>query len=272
MQARLITIPFSHYCEKARWVLDATGVDYREESHAPMIHRRATRAVGAKTVPVLVHGDRVLRDSTEIAIYADNLAAPERRLIPADAAERARVLDLENEIDETLGVDARLIAYSYLLGDAETARTFVERGIKVRTRFAQAIVAWLFRGLIFRRYQVTAEGARHAENRVRDLFARLGETLERQPYAPRRGVGSLWPMSRSPRSRVRCSHRPNTPSPRARSAPRRPGLPRCVTNSKPRRRGVTSCACTASTAAPRIPPFARHDARQSVPPRGQRRA
>ena len=29
----LITIPISHYCEKARWALDRAGVAYRERAH-----------------------------------------------------------------------------------------------------------------------------------------------------------------------------------------------------------------------------------------------
>src|ERR1700733_12787716 len=115
--ARLITIPLSHYCEKARWVLDATGLPYREEGHPPVAHRRATRAVGAKSVPVLVPGDKVIPDSSDIARHANELAVPARRLLPTDPAGRAQVLTIEDELDETLGIDARLLVYWYNLGD-----------------------------------------------------------------------------------------------------------------------------------------------------------
>jgi glutathione S-transferase len=30
---RLVTIPISHYCEKARWSLERAGLEYREERH-----------------------------------------------------------------------------------------------------------------------------------------------------------------------------------------------------------------------------------------------
>ncbi len=33
MSRRLLTIPISHYCEKARWALDRAGLDYVEERH-----------------------------------------------------------------------------------------------------------------------------------------------------------------------------------------------------------------------------------------------
>ena len=32
----LITIPISHFCEKARWALERAGLPYREERH---VHR-----------------------------------------------------------------------------------------------------------------------------------------------------------------------------------------------------------------------------------------
>ena len=33
---RLITIRFSHYCEKARWALDRGRIAYEERSHLPL--------------------------------------------------------------------------------------------------------------------------------------------------------------------------------------------------------------------------------------------
>ena len=178
---RLITIPFSHYCEKARWALDAAGASYREEPHAPMAHMFATRAVGARTVPVLVYDGNVLGDSTTIAHYADKLAPPERKLLPEDADARARVLELEDELDETIGVDARVIAYWHLLADGVTARSFVGRMLPP-IPLAPYVVAPLFRGIIFRRYKVNAASARTAEERVRATFARLAGTVEKEGY------------------------------------------------------------------------------------------
>jgi len=52
----LVTIPFSHYCEKARWALDYTGYDYVEEGHVPVLHRIAVKLATSPctSVPVLV--------------------------------------------------------------------------------------------------------------------------------------------------------------------------------------------------------------------------
>jgi glutathione S-transferase len=180
--ARLITIPISHYCEKARWVLDASGLPYREEAHAPIVHRRATRAVGARSVPVLVHGTAVLRDSSTIALHVDALAPPERRLLPLDAEERARVLAIEDELDETLGLDARLLGYWHMLRGDGAARANVGRLLGMQSPLALRLVTPVFRTFMFGFYQVNARTAEVAEARVRATFARLGERIESEGY------------------------------------------------------------------------------------------
>ena len=42
---RLITIPISHYCEKARWALERAEIPYREE---PTCRRSTGRTSGAR--------------------------------------------------------------------------------------------------------------------------------------------------------------------------------------------------------------------------------
>src|SRR5665648_147371 len=65
--AVLVTIPISHYCEKARWALDRAGVPYRERRHLQGLHRVAVRrAGGGLTAPVLVDDGRVLAESALI--------------------------------------------------------------------------------------------------------------------------------------------------------------------------------------------------------------
>ena len=77
----LITIPISHYCEKARWALDRAGISYREQAHLQLIHWFAVRrAGGGRTAPVLVCGDRVLAESADIVDEADAKAPPDQRL------------------------------------------------------------------------------------------------------------------------------------------------------------------------------------------------
>jgi glutathione S-transferase len=92
--AVLITIPLSHYCEKARWALDRLMLPYREEPHAPLLHRLATKRNDGGTVPVLLHGNSRFIDSTDILVHADAVSGGDL-LYPHDVALRCQVDALE---------------------------------------------------------------------------------------------------------------------------------------------------------------------------------
>ncbi len=112
---RLLTIPISHYCERARWALEHVGLDYEEEQHLQMFHYRPVRrSGGGKSVPVLVTDDgRVLDDSSDIVRFADGQAPGDRRLYPDDPSARDAVLAIERAHAEPLGVESRRIMYDH---------------------------------------------------------------------------------------------------------------------------------------------------------------
>jgi glutathione S-transferase len=114
---RLITIPISHFCEKARWALDRAGLDYAEERHVQGVHRiKARRAGGGSTVPVLVTAEGVFAQSEDILRYTDERIEVERRLFPADKELRSEVVTLCREMDAGLGPDGRRLMYAHMLG------------------------------------------------------------------------------------------------------------------------------------------------------------
>ena len=45
---RLITIPISHYCEKARWALDRAALAFREERHVQGVQASPRAAPAAQ--------------------------------------------------------------------------------------------------------------------------------------------------------------------------------------------------------------------------------
>ena len=113
---RLITIPISHYCEKARWALERAGIPYREERHVQVIHRiAARRAGGGETVPVLVTPEGTLGESEDILRWVDGRTKPEQRLFPDDPEERAEVVRLSRRFDERLGPHGRRFMYMKVL-------------------------------------------------------------------------------------------------------------------------------------------------------------
>lgn len=113
---RLLTIPISHFCEKARWALERAGLDYVEERHVQGVHQvKARRAGGGSTVPVLVTDEGVFPASENILRYADERIEPERRLFPADGRLRDEVVGLCRELDAGLGPDGRRLMYAHML-------------------------------------------------------------------------------------------------------------------------------------------------------------
>jgi glutathione S-transferase len=127
---RLITLPISHYCEKARWALERAGIRYREERHVQGIHQFvARRAGGGKTVPVLVTPDGVVGDSAEILAWVDERTPPEHRLFPVEPAAREDVERLCRRLDEGLGPDGRRLLYIHMFTHRKLALRFNNQGV-----------------------------------------------------------------------------------------------------------------------------------------------
>jgi glutathione S-transferase len=127
---RLLTIPISHFCEKARWALERAGLGYVEERHVQGIHQRvARRAGGGKTMPVLVADEGVFPESEDILLYADARVDREHRLFPADGESRGEVLDLCRWLDEGLGPDGRRLMYAHMLPQKKLMLRFNNQGV-----------------------------------------------------------------------------------------------------------------------------------------------
>ncbi|MFO0625111.1 MAG: glutathione S-transferase family protein [Polyangiales bacterium] len=178
MDPRLITIPFSHYCEKARWALDRAGVRYTEEGHLPVFHARAVRrAGGVRQVPVLVTDEGVIDDSTQILAWTDARVDPARRLFPDDPARRAEVARWEDRFDDALGPHARRWGYGKILPERafttaqlrKNVPAWEHRLLRVAYPFAAAL---LRRGL-----KVSAAGVARSEARVRAVFDEVSTAL-----------------------------------------------------------------------------------------------
>jgi glutathione S-transferase len=181
---KLITIPPSHYCEKARWALEKAGVEYREEGHPPLLHRRATKRVGGgHTTPVLVAGDRVLPDSTDILEYLDSEHADGWRLYPLDAEARAEAESLEELFDTRLGPHTRRLAYYHLLQHNHLFLESVLAGVGGSERVIFRVTAPVIKKLMRLGMRIDESGAERSLNIVREVFEDVGKRLaDGRPY------------------------------------------------------------------------------------------
>ena len=175
---RLITIGFSHFCEKARWALDRTALEYSEDDHVPLFHWRASfGAGGTRTVPVLVTPGRVLKDSNEILRFADEQLAPERRLFPEEPAMRAEVEALVADFDRGIGPSLRRWLYFHILPERAVA---LELLTCTGTRWERALTRGMFpvmRAMMRRGMKVDAAGAERSRQRVEATLDALDARL-----------------------------------------------------------------------------------------------
>ena len=112
---RLVTIPISHFCEKARWALDRAGLAYREERHVQGVHQVASRrAGGTATLPVLVCEDGRARPSPRRSSATPTALGA--RAAPVHAARApTRSTASRRWLDAGLGPDGPPLIYAHML-------------------------------------------------------------------------------------------------------------------------------------------------------------
>jgi glutathione S-transferase len=176
----LVTIPFSHFCEKARWALDHARVDYREEGHVPGLHRRAVARVSGKagSVPVLVlDGDGVLDDSPLIVRWADARATSDRKLLPSGGRERDEALALEHHLDVDFAPHIRRIAYFHLLPQRAKTLELMRLATPPGEHLIVRVGYPLLRGFMRRGMRIDAAGAARSRDKVRAIFDEIDRRL-----------------------------------------------------------------------------------------------
>lgn len=174
----LITIPFSHYCEKARWALDRASMRFVEEAHLPFFHiAPALRASAQRTVPVLITPHGAISDSTRILLWIDSMLPEERRLFPSDRKVGAEVERWESRFDDDLGPHTRRWGYSKLLPERELAQSllgkhvseFEMRGLRATWPVAVALMQ--------RAMKINPRSAERSLAKVRSVFSDVSEAL-----------------------------------------------------------------------------------------------
>jgi glutathione S-transferase len=182
----LLTIPFSHFCEKARWSLDRAGVSYREEGHVPLFHRRAVQRVRGSggSVPVLVlEGEGVVDDSPLIVKWADARAPADRKLLPLAGRDLDAALSLERHLDVDFAPHVRRLAYFHLLPDRR--RTLVLMGLQTPAHEHHLVRFGfpLLRLVMQRAMRIDERGAARSRGKVRAVFEEISQRLsDGRPY------------------------------------------------------------------------------------------
>jgi glutathione S-transferase len=173
----LITIPISHYCEKARWALDRAGIAYEERRHLPALHRVAVRRHGGRlTAPVLVCREvGVLAESADIVEYADARGGR----VACDAGARR----LADDYDERLGPATRLWVYHRMLDRPDLAGTPMTDGVPAWERGAWRVGHRAIGFAVSKVLTINDATAVEAEATFRSIYADVDALLaDGRPY------------------------------------------------------------------------------------------
>jgi len=174
---RLITIPVSHYCEKARWALTRLQISYTEEGHMPPFHLLATSRVGGKLTPVLITESGAFTDSTNILQYLDEVAPNNAKLYPTDPDLRSQVEKLEDLFDEQLGPAIRRWGYFCVMDDDKLMQRNWCHGVPFVERALFPVVFPFMRKVVRQRLNITPESAARAYEQISIIFEKVGDLL-----------------------------------------------------------------------------------------------
>lgn len=189
---RLITISGSHFCEKARWILDVLERDesnpyyYTEDGHPPGFHSYETLKVSneqASTTPMVVvpssenHTETVLWESSQI------MSELLPNLYPTEIA--AEVKAMEANLGKRLGPALRCHVYYHLFSDLDkyqsTAEALVADPSKMSRIEATLWGKFLPKGLakgIWKSLGINEQASEASVKELRTVFQELSTRLQ----------------------------------------------------------------------------------------------
>jgi glutathione S-transferase len=178
----LIQFKFSHFCEKARWALDYKDVPYTVRNLLPGSHREVTsRLCPRSCLPILVDGETVVQDSTEIINYLER-SHKHRSLAPDDEAAARAALEWEEYLDQEIGVPLRCWFYYHALPSRDHALRFLLDGAAWHERMRFSFAFPKIRVAMVKAMQIDAASAQNAEQRFAAALDRIDRTLATRSF------------------------------------------------------------------------------------------
>lgn len=171
----LYQFPLSHFCEKARWLLDHKELDFVAHNLIPGVHRAFTQLkTGQNTLPILKDQERWIADSTQIALYLDDVY-PEHTLLRSDPLLRQKAIEI-NTLANDLGKYVRRWGLAYALAESDEPLEIMigEKGyLRKFERFSKPII----KNLVSKGYQVDSDKVVEAKTKMDDIISELNLKL-----------------------------------------------------------------------------------------------
>lgn len=171
----LYQFPLSHFCEKARWLLDHKELDYVAQNLVPGLHRAfAQLKTGQNKLPILKDGERYIADSTEIALYLDQ-TYPEHALLRADPKLREQGLAM-NQLANELGSHVRRWTLAHSLSESDEPLEII-LGEKGYLRQLEKFSKPLLKSWISKSYRLDEPSVDQSKQRMDELIQQLNQIL-----------------------------------------------------------------------------------------------
>lgn len=171
----LYQFPLSHYCEKARWLLDHKELDFVAQNLIPGVHRAfAQLKTGQNKLPILKDSERWIADSTEIALYLDD-TYPEHALLRLDPHLRQQALEI-NTLSNELGAHVRRWGLAQALSTSDEPLEIM-LGEKGYLRQFEKISKPILKTLVSKSYQLDIEKVSESKSKMDEMIQQLNAKL-----------------------------------------------------------------------------------------------
>ena len=182
MSVTLHQFAYSHFNEKARWALDLKGVEHRRETYLPGPHMGPIRKLsGQPQTPVLEANGTVVSGSAAIIDYLE-AQYPQAPLYPADPELRAQALQLQREMDASLGPDVRTLLFSALVHEGAYLCNMFGGSKGLAKRLAYRAMFPIARGVIAKGNGVTPDNVARSKASTREWLDRISEQSKATGY------------------------------------------------------------------------------------------
>ncbi len=171
----LYQFPLSHFCEKARWMLDHKELSYVAHNLIPGVHRAfAQLKTGQNKLPILKDQEQWVAGSTQIALYLDDVY-PEHRLLSSDPELRQKALEVDALANELGRHVRRWVLAHALQGNDESLEILI--GEKGYLRQFEKYTKPLLRKLVSKGYQLESEKVEQSKQHLDHMIEQLNQLL-----------------------------------------------------------------------------------------------
>lgn len=171
----LYQFPLSHFCEKARWLLDHKELDYVAQNLIPGVHRAFTQLkTGQNKLPILKDNEQWIAGSTQIALHLDE-HYPEHRLLRSDLELRAQAIEIDALANEMGRHVRRWVLAHALQGNDESVEILI--GEKGYLRQFDKYTKPLLKKLVSKGYQLKSDKVAASKAELDQIIPKLNSIL-----------------------------------------------------------------------------------------------